>query len=118
MNLGEIGRRVRESREARGLTQSSLAALVGVSRSAVAQWETGRSGQVGANLALVAEALGVGVSYLLLGEPGSPADRSEPPQITGNELALVRLYRRCGPADQAALVRLAHRFAVGQASPT
>jgi ribosome-binding protein aMBF1 (putative translation factor) len=35
-----IGRRIRQLREARGWTQSELAALVGVTHVAVSQWET------------------------------------------------------------------------------
>ena len=67
MDVAGLGARIRSARESKGLTQGGLAALVGVSRSAVAQWETGRSGQVGANLAAIARALDVGVEHLLLG---------------------------------------------------
>ena len=37
-----------------------------LSRSAVAQWETGRAGQVTTNLTRVAAALGVGVEHLMV----------------------------------------------------
>ena len=53
------GARIRAARVEKGWTQDDLAAAVGVSRSAVAQWETDRAGQIRGNLARIAEALGV-----------------------------------------------------------
>ena len=52
----DIGARIRTAREEQGWTQDQLAEAVGVSRSAVAQWETGRAGQVTGNLTRVAAA--------------------------------------------------------------
>lgn len=109
MDLKAIGVRMRLAREACGLTQADLAALVGVTRSAVAQWETGRSGQVGSNLALVADALGVGVGHLLLGQI-TQAGGSAITGLTGNERALLELYRGCTATDQAVLLRVAHQM--------
>ena len=86
------------------MTQAALAAAVGVSRSAVAQWETERAGQIGVNLARVAAALGVSAAYLLTGEAnvggGGEAE-------TASELALLRLYRGLSESDRAYLLRLA-----------
>jgi transcriptional regulator with XRE-family HTH domain len=110
MDLQAIGYRIRAARQSRGLTQSALAALVGVTRSAVAQWETGRSGQVGSNLALVADALNVDVGRLLLGNVAAPGAQEAPLSLTGNERALLTLYRDCSPADQAVLLRIAHQL--------
>ena len=109
VDLKAIGVRMRLAREVCGLTQADLAALVGVTRSAVAQWETGRSGQVGSNLALVADALGVGVGHLLLGQI-TQAVGSAITGLTGNERALIELYRGCTAADQAVLLRVAHQM--------
>jgi transcriptional regulator with XRE-family HTH domain len=110
MDLQAIGARIRAAREARGLTQSALAARIGVTRSAVAQWETGRSGQVGGNLALVAAALDVGVGHLLLGQIADAGEGGLIAGLTGNERALIELYRGCAPADQAVLLRVAHQL--------
>ena len=52
----DIGTRIRAARRERGLTQDDLADQVGVSRSAVAQWETGRTGQITGNLSRIADA--------------------------------------------------------------
>ncbi len=106
-NPRDIGTRIRTAREDQGWTQDQLAAAVGVSRSAVAQWETGRAGQVTTNLTRVASALGVGVEHLMYGRdklaPGRPQ--------TGDELAILRLYRECAPEDRQLLLRTARRLA-------
>lgn len=106
-NPQDIGARIRDAREHQGWTQDELAAAVGVSRSAVAQWETGRAGQITANLTRVAAALGVGVEHLMYGRdkyaPGHPQ--------TGDEMALLRLYRECSGEDRQLLLRAARRLA-------
>ena len=100
------GDRIRAARVAAGYTQEALAREVGVTRSAVAQWETDRAGQVGGNLARIAEVLGVSVGHLLTG--GS----REGPGVTehATELALLRLYRSCPPTDRALIMRTAARL--------
>lgn len=107
-HAAELGARIRAARIAQGLTQDQLARAVGVTRSAVAQWETGRAGQIGGNLARVAQVLGTGPTYLLNGE----ADRGAPPlPLRGDEMALLRAYRACASDDRALLVRTAVRLA-------
>ncbi len=105
----EIALRIRDARVAKGWSQSELAAAVGVSRSAVAQWETARAGQVIVNLGRVARALGVGVEWLLHGSALAAADSP----LVGDELAVLRLYRACSPADRQVLLRLARRLGAG-----
>lgn len=107
------GSRLRAARIACGFTQHSLADTLHVSRSAIAQWETDRAGQVQAHLRQLCEALGVSVEYLLHGD-----DKRAPTQAaTGDELALLRLYRECAPEDRQALLQLARRLARSQSSP-
>jgi len=101
-----VGARIRAARRARGWTQDELAQAVGVSRSAVAQWETDRAGQIRGNLTRIAEVLATPVATLL----GAEAGRTVEPQ-TGDELALLRLYRDCSPEDRTLLLRTAHRLA-------
>ncbi len=103
----DIGLRVRAARIDRGLTQDQLASQVGVSRSAVAQWETGRAGQITGNLSRIALALEVNVEHLMYGD-----DKRAPSEARlGDELALLRLYRECDPEDRQMLLRTARRFA-------
>ena len=108
MNTPEdIGTRIRAARRNRGLTQDELADQVGVSRSAVAQWETGRTGQVTGNLSRIAGALEVNVEYLMYGDDKRAAGDVR----QGDELALLRLYRECEPDDRQMLLRTARRLA-------
>ncbi|PPQ27048.1 helix-turn-helix domain-containing protein [Rhodopila globiformis] len=102
-----IGTRIRTQRRERGLTQDDLAHHVGVSRSAVAQWETGRTGQITGNLSRIAAALDVGVEYLVHGDDKRAAAEAR----QGDELALLRLYRDCDPEDRQMLLRTARRLA-------
>ena len=103
----DIGKRIREARRDRGVTQDELADQVGVSRSAVAQWETGRTGQITGNLSRIADALEVNVEYFMYGD-----DKRAPGDVRqGDELALLRLYRECEPEDRQMLLRTARRLA-------
>lgn len=102
-----VGTRIRLARARRGWTQEHLADAVGVSRSAVAQWETDRAGQVRANLSRIAATLEVSVEYLLHGERKLAPAQAE----TGDELALLRLYRECDPEDRSFLLRTARKLA-------
>ena len=99
-----VGARIRTLRRARGLTQDDLAAACNVSRSAVAQWETDRAGQLRGNITRIAAALDASVEHLLQGN--DPISGT-----TGDELAMLRLYRACDPEDRAFLLRTAHKLA-------
>ncbi len=101
-----MGIRIRDVRRERGMTQDQLAGAVGVSRSAVAQWETGRAGQVTTNLTKIASVLEVGVEFLMYGDKRMPLE----PRL-GDEMAILRLYRECGPEDRQLLLRTARRLA-------
>ena len=103
----EIGLRIQAARRERGWTQDELAEAVGVSRSAVAQWETGRAGQLTGNLSRIAAVFGLGVEFLMFGN-----DKAAPSQaISADELAILRLYRECSPEDRQILLRTARRLA-------
>ncbi len=107
MDQVSVGGRIRAARAERRWTQDELASAVGVSRSAVAQWETDRAGQVRANIPRIATALGVSVEYLLNGD-----DKRAPAlAASGDELALLRLYRECEPEDRAFVLRTLRRLA-------
>jgi transcriptional regulator with XRE-family HTH domain len=102
-----LGERIATWRRERGMSQAALAAATGVSRSAVAQWETDRAGQVSGNLSRIAQALDVSVEMLLHGSEG----------LTGDEMALLRLYRLCGVEARAEVLRLARRSARDAGEP-
>ena len=102
-----IGGRIRTLRRARGLTQDTLAHSTGVSRSAVAQWETGRAGQMAGKLRRIAEALGVSVSMLKEGWEGLATDSV----LSAEEMSLLRLFRRCPAEDRMVLMHVAQKLA-------
>jgi transcriptional regulator with XRE-family HTH domain len=102
----EIGLRIREARMERSWTQDQLASAVGVSRSAVAQWETGRAGQITGNLTRIAAVLETHVEQLMFG-----VDKYAPARANaGDEVAMLRLYRQCSPEDRQMLLRTAKRL--------
>ncbi len=103
----EIGERIRVARNARSWTQDQLAAAVGVSRSAVAQWETGRAGQITGNLTRIAAVLDIPVEELMFGSEKGTLSQTG----SGDELAMLRLYRACTPEDRQMLLRTARRLA-------
>jgi transcriptional regulator with XRE-family HTH domain len=98
--MDEIGARIRQMREALGLTQSELAQRAGVTAAAVSQWENRQTkGLKGSSLIRAAEALGVEVKDLMEDAPprfGLPAD----------EESLLQLYRSLPAGHQV----LAHRL--------
>ena len=121
-----LAARIREARRRHGWTQERLAAAIGVTRSAVAQWETGRSGQLTANLAKISGVLETSIEDLVgvRGDehhpasvpkpngdgPGLHARSTEQGAYLGDELALLRLYRTCSPDDQRLLLLTARRL--------
>ncbi|NLZ54316.1 MAG: helix-turn-helix domain-containing protein [Thermoanaerobacteraceae bacterium] len=60
-----IAKRIREMREKIGLNQEELAALVGVSKNTVWNWENGKREPRSTEINKLAEVLGVSVSYLM-----------------------------------------------------
>lgn len=105
-----VAARIRDMRRSLGLTQDELAVRVGVSRSAIAQWETDRTGQIRSNLARVAAVLGVSVGYLLTGENAGAEMGAE----TADERALLNLYRQIQDGGRAEVLRQARRILAAQ----
>ena len=99
-----VGSRIRALRRDQGMTQEDLADACDVSRSAVAQWETDRAGQLRGNITRIAEALATTVEHLLQGSRAQG-------DMTGDELALLRLYRACDSEDRSFLLRTARKLA-------
>jgi transcriptional regulator with XRE-family HTH domain len=62
------GDRVQAARKTAGLSQTDLAALIGLTRSSVANIEAGRQASSAEGAVAIANALGVGVQWLLTGD--------------------------------------------------
>ncbi len=81
-HMETMGERLKRLRVARGLTQPELAKLVGVTKSAISQWEDGSTKNLKLSiLARVLDALGTDLQYLVWGEnraPNGPAPSNRP----------------------------------------
>lgn len=81
-----MGERIRRLRGAKNLTQDQLARQVGVTKSAVSQWEDDSTKNIKLTtfLALV-EVLGTDVAYLIYGDsrspPGTPSASGRPRSV-------------------------------------
>lgn len=71
----EIGRRIAEQRNARGLTQKQLGSLVGEPQNAISQWETGKREPEPENIEKLATALKNCTADYLAGRVQSPMNR-------------------------------------------
>ena len=69
----QLGSRIRQARDRAGLTQEQLAERIGVSRTAIARYESGEIEPKLHNLAAIALALGVSCDELLGIRPVSSA---------------------------------------------
>ena len=101
-----IGARIRRARRDLGWTQQQLADAIGVCRSAVAQWETDRSGQELENLSRVATALDIDLEWLIDG-----VERRARQIATKSELRMIQVYRKCAPQDRQILLAMARALA-------
>ena len=73
----KMGERIAKLRKEKGMSQEKLAEALGLSRQAVAKWETDQSFPSSGNLFKLAEVLGTDVDALLKGELESPPAPSD-----------------------------------------
>lgn len=92
----ERGRRIKELREARHMTQPAVADLVGVTPRAYQKWEAG-GGLHWNNTQALAEAFGVDTADIL-GRTREPPDRMG---ALSNDDHLVRIDARLGAIEEA-----------------
>ena len=98
--MSDIGRRIREMREAQGLTLAELGARIGVSAQAVYNWENRQAKTLkGASLIRAAEALGVDLHVLMSDEPLQPL-------LPRDEQELLSTYRSLPAGHQVIALRL------------
>ncbi len=117
----EIGRRLRQARVAKGLTQKDLAASIGLSHQAVQKYESGESRLSLSTLARLRQHLGIEASDLLpvirpdgtaVADPLAGMAQS----ITG--LRLANLFGRMRPDQQQSLLNVAKAIVPDTASAT
>lgn len=117
--MNTFGERLRAAREARGLTQQALGFDVGVTDATISKWEKGRSEPTLAQLAMLAELLGVTTDKLIrnvafwtglaeeqgLYQAGHLAHEGRRVSNEDEETLLVR-FRAATVAKRAAIIEL------------
>jgi transcriptional regulator with XRE-family HTH domain len=101
-----LGSRIRTAREAAKVSSAELSRKIGISRAAVAQWETGQTEPSAANLRKVASVLNVTLEWLGQGRGTTATPRATPragaPAPVPSDGVLVDLKKL--PAEQAKLL--------------
>lgn len=98
-----VGSIISMLRRQNGMTQQAFAEQLGVARSAVAQWETGRArGAAAMHLARIAEVLGTPVEVFLTGMASQDAEE----RLSLDEADMLRLYRPCSVIDRFASLHI------------
>ena len=96
-----IGRRIKEARENAGLTQEELGKLVGVTGSAITNYEKETSHPKESVMYSLIEALGVDANYLFqdcVKTKKAPGTHGKAfPQVPGSDVLLRTLSTRCVP---------------------
>lgn len=108
----EIGRKIKEARIAKGLTQQELGDLVGVQKSAIAKYENGRVVNIKrSTLQTIAKVLSIRPSELIFEE--SPKDTAELHVriLTDFELMdAIKDYYKLSEINQKAIRDLIHNM--------
>lgn len=84
----DIGLKIKEKRNAAGLTQSQLAELSGVAVITIRQYESNKRQPRADQLRAIASALGVTVDYLLDVKPAHAVDPNETPEDKEKRLGM------------------------------
>lgn len=109
-----IKENVRRLRTERGLTQEQLAAMVGVNRSTITQWETGWSQPRMGAAQRLADALGVKISEIV-GDVGSVEYATvHLDGMTADERDLIDLYRNMDDRARRDLLAIARSLSAAR----
>ena len=116
MAIENMARKIKELRQAKGLTLEQVANVVGVGKSTVRKWETGMIANMKRDkIAALAKALGTTPAYLMgWNEDNKQAEKTSPeePKLSEGEKMLVDLFRRV-PEEKQELVLQMIRVALG-----
>lgn len=93
--------RIRELRKAKGMTMKELAYAVGVTESAISQFETGKKYPKGKTLLAIALALETTVEYLLEKTEDPAQHRSSEVNVDDE---LIERLKNISPSDKALLL--------------
>lgn len=109
----EVGSLIKEARLAKGLTQEELGKLVGVQKSAIAKYESGRVVNIKrSTLQKLATALNLrGSDLIIQSNPKEAAELSARVLIDSDLRELVELYSSLNKDDKRTVQDLARRLA-------
>ena len=105
----DVGGRIREKREAAGLTQEQLAERAGISRNAISRYETAENEMRISTLFKIADGLGISPDELMperFAENDETAEDFETDEIT----EIVLLLGRMEGEDRGAVLRLLRKM--------
>lgn len=104
MAIENMAQKIKELRQAKGLTLEQVASVVGVGKSTVRKWETGMIANMKRDkIAALAKALGTTPAYLMGWEEDTKAKNlpnDERVSLTEGEKALLDLFRRVPEESQ------------------
>lgn len=103
--LRAVGRRVAQARTDRGYTQEQLAEAIGIEPVSLSRLETGDRALSLSTLALIADALDLGLGHLLGADVDLPT-----PALKPDELELLRAFGDLSAARKDLLLRLAREL--------
>lgn len=108
-----LGRKVRELRRSRGMTQKELASAVGVTGAQLHRYETGATRVAASRMIAIAEALGVRPDVLLESAAPEPVPVISAEASTGEDLLeLIQLFSAIGdPKNRNAILAVARMMA-------
>lgn len=117
----EIGRRLRQARIAKGLTQKDMAASVGLSHQAIQKYENGESRLSLSTLAQLRQQLGIEAADLLPAIRADGTAVADPLASMGQSiigLRLANLFGRMRPDQQQSLLNVAKAIVPDAVSAT
>ena len=117
----EIGRRLRQARMAKGLTQKEMAASIGLSHQAIQKYENGESRLSLSTLALLRQQLGIEAADLLPAIRADGTAIADPLASMGQSiigLRLANLFGRMRPDQQQSLLNVAKAIVPDAVSAT
>lgn len=106
MAIENMARRIKELRQARGLTLEQVATVVGVGKSTVRKWETGMIANMKRDkIALLARALSTTPAYLMGWDEETTTPITEQ-QVTESEQFLLELFRKVPESKQEMVIQM------------
>lgn len=112
-DLGTVGGRIQAARLAAGLTQEQLANDIGVSKSAISQWESGKiDGLKADNLLNLAERVDASARWIWLGKEkdGTDIPMGKPVHLDTETSDLVETFKILEPKFRDELLGDAHKY--------